>query len=146
MQLTDNIVVANQLSLWMMVYVCERLLKKKERWFLLVQCRWLEGMKTLTCEKLRVKEGWRCKEREGSERERDRELETLIICVTNVAHVRWGEVGWVAINTLPQPSVHFNLHWDILKSEPWDEGHLPQEDFFPASLFFYTSFSDRRLV
>lgn len=56
------------------------------------------------------------------------ERETLIICVTNFAHEHWrggGGVDSVAINTLPQQGVHFNLQYDILKSEPLDEGHLP---------------------
>lgn len=57
-----------------------------------------------------------------------------------------GRLTACAINTLPQLGVHFSLQYDIPKSEPSDEGHLPEEDFFSASLFFYTSFLGRRLV
>lgn len=69
--------------------------------------------------------------------EKERESDTSIICVTNVAHERWGEVDCVEINVLPQLGVRFNLQYHILKSEPLDEGQLPEEDFFfSASLFF----------
>lgn len=56
-----------------------------------------------------------------------------------------GGFDCVAINVVPQLGVHFNLQYNILKSEPLDEGHLPEEDFFCLSVF-YTSFLGRRLV
>lgn len=70
--------------------------------------------------------------------EKERESDTSIICVTNVAHERWGEVDCVEINVLPQLGVRFNLQYHILKSEPLDEGQLPEEDFFLLclSVFF----------
>ncbi len=104
----------------------------------------VEGVRTLTGKKLRYTDRWRCRERgRGREREQEREnkgngeRERPSSSVLQMLHISFGgEADCVAINTLPQLGVHFNLQYDIFKSEPLDEGHLPEEDFFSASLFF----------
>lgn len=108
---------------------------------LLLLYKWLGGVKTVTCKKLRHVDGDRGRERQ-SKRERERQI---IICVTNVAHEHgggWGGFDCIAINAVPQLGVHFNLQYNILKSEPLDEGHLPEENFFLPLFFILPSWAE----
>ena len=90
-------------------------------------------------EMLREREGGRQSKR-NREGERERERDPLHLCYKCCTWALGARLTACAINTLPQLGVHFSLQYDILKSEPSDEGHLARGGFFfflPLCFFLY---------